>query len=381
MNPATVIGGFFWSIKDPRTGPAVRHKLLDILVIAILATISGADSWVGVAAYGQAKKTWLKTLLELPSGIPSHDTFGRVFAMIDPDAFTRHFADWTQAMAAMAKGQVIAIDGKSVRRSHDRGRQQPPLHVVSAWASENRLVVGQVAVETKSNEITAIPQLLTLLQLEGTTVTIDAMGCQREIARQIRDQGAEYVLMLKGNQPNLLQRAETLFSPIRQGLEPDLAVDFYEQTEKGHGRLETRRCWSMAIPHWRFYLDPDEQWQGLETIVMVQRTRQVTGSDKTVEHHYYIASLPSDAKQLLNAVRTHWSIENSLHWVLDIAFREDQNRVRADNGQLMLCCLRHLALNLLQQDKSARTGIRARRLRAGWDNDYLISLFSLPSNA
>ena len=206
------------------------------------------------------------------------------------------------------------------------------------------------------------------------------MGCQRDIARQIHQQGADYVLTLKKNQPRLLERVETLFAPVRQGLRPDRAVDYYEQREKSHGRLETRRCWAMAMPDWRFYLDPKEQWEGLRTIVMVERTRRIK-DEETTEYHYYIATLAHDAREILNAVRTHWGIENRVHWILDIAFREDESRVRADNGQFVLSLLRRLALNLLRHDTSRHGGIKNKRLRAAWDNDYLLHILSQTLNA
>jgi predicted transposase YbfD/YdcC len=349
---------------------------LDIVVIGILAVICGADTWVDVALFGRSKESWLKTFLALPNGIPSHDTFGRVFARINPDAFAEGFASWTRALAVLTEGQVIAIDGKSLRRSHDRQRDLAPLHMVSAWATDNHLVLGQQAVADKSNEITAIPLLLEMLDLKGSTVTIDAMGCQRQIAQQICQQSGNYVLALKKNQPKLLKRTQTLFAPLRQGGRSEVPYDHHCTMEKNGGRMEQRECWSIGMADWRFYLDPDERWEGLQTLVMIHRTRKVNGELQS-EWHYYIASLPSDAERLLNAVRTHWDIENGLHWILDIAFDEDQSRLRSDNGQFILSVLRRLALNLLRQDTTTKAGVKARRKRAGWDNDYLISLLTL----
>ena len=316
----------------------------------------------------------------MPHGVPCADTFGRVFARIDPEQFRDCFRDWVSSVNRLTKGQVIALDGKTLRRSHDRNLGKEAIHMVSAWASENSLVLGQTKVDEKSNEITAIPELLKLLDLSGCIVTIDAMGCQKKIARQIVSQEADYVLAVKENQGRLLEDVEDLFScGQRTGFE-DMEHDFCQTLDKGHGRIETRRCWTIDDPEQLSYVETGRYWPGLRSIGMVTAERR-RGDQVSVESRYYISSLESDAGRLLQTTRSHWGIENRLHWVLDLwvldlSFREDESRVRTENASENLAIIRHLALNLLRKDRTSKVSIKARRKLAGWDNDYLLSILS-----
>jgi predicted transposase YbfD/YdcC len=350
--------------------------LIDIIVIAICAVISGADGWVSIEEYGRAKLEWLGTLLELPNGIPSHDTFGRVFAALDPKAFQRCYLTWVRAVAQVTNGQVVAIDGKTVRRSHDRRLGKDAIRMVSAWASENRLVLGQVKVDDKSNEITAIPELLRVLEVRGCIVTIDAIGCQKGIAKTITEQGGDYVLAVKKNQGRLYEEVRQLFD-YGQSIEyKDTKHDYHQTVDKGHGRIEIRRCWTIDDPDYLLYLRDREKWQGIRSIAMVVGERRI-GDKVSIESRYYISSLECNAEMILRAVRDHWGIENSLHWVLDIAFREDESRIRTGNGAQSFAILRRIALSLLKQERTAKCGLRTRRLKAAWDNDYLLKVLSI----
>ena len=371
--PAPAITSYFSDLEDPRSDHTRRHQLIDIITITVCGVICGADSWVELEQFGKSKEEWLKRFLELPNGIPSHDTFGRVFAQLDAQQFRDCFLSWVQAVSAVTRGQVIAIDGKTLRRSHDKSLGKTAIHMVSAWASENRLVLGQTKVAEKSNEITAIPELLALLDISGCIVTIDAMGCQKEIARLIIEDSGDYVLALKENQGQLYREVKELFED-----ESLVATegDFHETVNKGHGRLEHRRCWSIADQECLSYLNCRGEWRGLRSVAKVTGERRI-GEKVSIESRYYISSLPGDAKQVLWAVREHWGIENRVHWVLDIAFREDESRVRKGQGPENLATMRHMALNLLRRETSSKGGVKARRLRAGWDETYLLKVLSL----
>jgi len=365
----------FTSLKDRRIERCRKHSLQDILVISICGFICGVDNWVDMELFGHAKIAWFRTFLELPNGIPSHDTFGRVFSLLEPEAFARCFTQWVQSVADVTQGQVVAIDGKAVRRSFEKASQKSCVHLVNAWAAEQRMVLGQVACAEKSNEITAIPQLLELLALKGCIVTLDAMGCQRALVEQIVQKGADYVICLKGNQEALHEAAKAVFAGVEEGHAPGSPGPCVETFEEGHGRVETRRCWvSSQVQAYARH----EEWQGLRSFAMVESERTVREKNETqVERRYFISSLPADdAARMLSIIRTHWAVENDLHWSLDVAFREDDSRVRQDQAQQNMAMMRRLALSLLKQDTQTKAGIAARRKKAGWDHDYLLALLT-----
>jgi predicted transposase YbfD/YdcC len=373
QDTAVNIGEHFSELEDPRVDRSKRHQLLDIVIIAICGVICGADTWVDIEEFGKAKIDWLRSMLELPNGIPSHDTFGRVFGRLDPEQFQRCFLSWVQAVYEITQGQVVALDGKTLRRSHDRTQGKAAIRMVSAWASANHLVLGQVKVEDESNEITALPELLKLLTLKGCIVTIDAIGCQTDIAQLIVKQEADYVLAVKGNQGTLHQDIQDLFVYAQEIGFKDVAYDFHETVNGGHGRIEIRRHWTISEPDFLEFLDPKGVWAGLQSIGMVEAERRI-GDDISQETRYYISTLPGDAAQFGQAVRTHWGIENCVHWVLDVAFREDDSRIRKGNGPQNFAVLRHIALNLLKQEKTAKRGIKGKRLKAAWSDDYLFKV-------
>ena len=375
---------YFAELPDPRRdNENKRHQLIDIIAISILATICGAEHFTEMEDYGQANLDFLRTFLELPNGIPSHDTFGYVFARLDCNDFKRCFAAWVNSIRDATDGEVVAIDGKTLRRSHQRGRGKGPLHLVSAWAANNRLTLGEVKVDEKSNEITAVPELLKLLYLKGCIVTIDAMGTQKEIARQIREKEADYVLALKDNQPTLYAEVEGIFIAEEDSLRSEKksksqesGSTMYETVEQGHGRRETRRVLSVAAPEW---LGKKETWQDLRSLVMVEAKREVNGQAST-ERRYFISSLSPDAQRAAEIVRSHWGIENSLHWVLDVAFREDDSRVRAGNAPENLALIRKLTHNLLKHETTLKRGIKTKRLVAAWDRKYLLKILNVKAS-
>jgi predicted transposase YbfD/YdcC len=365
----------FADLPDPRVARTRRHDLLDILTIALCAVICGADSWVDVALFGRAKERWLRRFLALPNGIPSHDTFGRVFARLDPEAFERCFLAWVHAAMQPVAGEAVAIDGKVLRRSHDRGAGRSAIDLVSAWACDQRLVLGQVKVDDHSNEIPAVPALLALLDLDGAVVTVDAMHCQQGTAQAIRARGADYLLALKHNQPLTCGTVETFFAEAQRENWAGIAHQHLETVSQDHGRVERREHWTSADPDLVRYLTDDDAWPGLQSVGMVVRTR-VTAEKTTREVAYYLSSLDGDVATFARLARGHWGIENRQHWVLDIAFREDDSRVRVGHAAENFGVLRRVALNLLRQDTRTQAGVKARRLKAGWDEGYLLSLLN-----
>jgi predicted transposase YbfD/YdcC len=348
-------------MKDPRIDRTKDHLLGDILVIAILSVLCGADTWNGMEEFGKAKEPWLRTFLKLPGGIPSHDTFNRVFSLLDPKQLQERFIQWTRSVACLTEGEVISIDGKSICGSRDKNKKSI-VHMVSAWAGVNNIVLGQVKVDDKSNEITAIPELLNLLVLKGCIVTIDAMGCQKDIAKAIISQEADYILALKGNQRNLLEQTEDSFRFLK-------AQSVSEEIDTGHGRVERRVC---AVINDLSMIEQKEDWENLQSLVRIDAERYIKSTGKTEsETRYYIASLPADASLLNKSIRSHWGIENSLHWSLDVAFDEDRSRKREGNAAQNFSVLRRIALNLLKKEKTTKVGLKGKRLKAGWDNKYL----------
>ncbi|HBE90234.1 MAG: hypothetical protein A3E37_00750 [Candidatus Andersenbacteria bacterium RIFCSPHIGHO2_12_FULL_46_9] len=366
----------FLILPDPRreNHNTKKHKLIDIIVITILAVICGADDWPTVVGFGQKKEKWLRQFMELPHGIPSHDTFGRVFALLDPVAFQTCFFSWVRAAHRKTKGQVVAVDGKTNRRAH--GKASDPLHIVTAFATANGVVLGQLATSRKSNEITAVPKLLKLLDLAGCIVTADAMSCQKKIVKTILEQGADYVLAVKGNQQMLQKDLKRLFTyDHRQNLK-NVQNDYCESSDKDHGRTEIRQCFTLSDPRLLQTIGVSRQdWLGLKSIAQV--TCQRTERGRTTSATRYISSLAGNARQILKAVREHWQIENNLHWSLDVSFREDDSRVRIGHAQENLAAVRKLALTLLRKEKSGQGSIKSRRLQAGWDEDYLLAVVGI----
>jgi predicted transposase YbfD/YdcC len=370
MLPETSLLAYFADLEDPRNVHQCDHPLMNVITIAILGVICGADSWVDIERYGKAKQEWLATFLDLSNGIPSHDTFGRVFRWLDPKAFQAQFIAWTQSLCQHTQGALVSVDGKKLRRSHDRMHDKEGIWMVSAWAAANQLVLGQQQVDEKSNEITAIPLLLAALDITGCVVTIDAIGTQTAIAETIVAAGADYILAVKANQGTLYEDLEMLFEGFEE-TEYDAAVyDSYKQVTEGHGRREIRHCWVVAEPEYRAYLRRAPAWRGLKSLVKLMIVR-ITDTKYEVTTRYFISSWQASARQLLQRIQAHWQIENGLHWVLDIAFREDASRIRKDHAPQNMAMLRHMATNLLKQDTSVKVGVAAKRKIAGWDNDYL----------
>ncbi len=374
--PAQSIAQHFAAVQDPRIGNAKRHLLSDILVIAICAAICGADTWVEVELWAKANRKWLRTFLALPHGIPSHDTFGRVFAILDAKEFRRCFLTWIRAVSKLTHGQIVAIDGKKLRRSQDRSCGKKALILVSAWATANGVVLGQLKVNAKSNEMKVIPELLKLLDLSGCIVTLDALNCQTKIAAQIKAQNADYILAVKENQGTLHADLKDLFAECLAENFLQVPHGYHRTVNKGHGRIEIRECWTLSAPDYLDYLRQRRQWSGLQTVVMVRAERRMSGK-RTHATRYYISSLANDARRLLASIRKHWGIENSLHWVLDIAFREDESRMRKLNSPENFAMVRHVAHVLLKQEKTEKVGIKAKRMKAAWDRDYLLQVLSI----
>jgi len=373
-HPIVSIREHFTGLSDPR-GANIEHLLFDIVAIAILATICGADGWVAIEQFGRRKHSWLKEYLILPNGIPSHDTFGRVFSLLDPEEFQACFMKWVKALNEIVQGQVIGVDGKQMRGSHDKSKDKRALYMVSAWAEANHLVLGQRKVADKSNEITAIPELLQLLEIEGCIVTVDAIGTQAKIARTIVKAGADYLLPVKNNQEKLYQDLEMLFADDpKYGFQTD-THDYAKEITKGHDRIDIRECWTISDPEYLAFVRNAGKWAKLKSLSMIVRRRIING-EKTTKTRFYISSLEGNARKILKASRKHWCIENELHWVLDVAFDEDHSRVRTGHAPANLSVLRHMAINLLKRETSAKGGIKIKRLQAGWSDEYLLKVLS-----
>jgi predicted transposase YbfD/YdcC len=362
----------FATLDDPRVERTKQHSLIDIISIAICAVICGADSWVAVETFGKSKQHWLARYLALSNGIPSHDTFGRVFAALDASAFQEHFIAWVRAVWPAEAGEVITVDGKTLRGSHDRANGKEAIHLVSVWAQQSRLVLAQRAVDTTSNEITAIPAILQLLDLHDGTVTIDAMGCQRAIARQIVQQGGAYVLAVKENQEQLHTDIVDTFRSVVDDNWQGVQHAHTRTVEKDHGRLETRDDWLLTEPDYLAFLNPKKVWREVGGIGMVVRERTIADVTTFATGYYLLSGTPT-VERFAKAVRGHWGIENHVHWVLDVTFHEDASRVRKGEGAQNVAVLRHIALNLLRREAS-RGSLRTKRFRAALDDAFLLQV-------
>lgn len=358
----------FGNVRDPRVVGRCDHLLIDILTITILAVICGADDWTDIEVFGKVREAWLRQFLQLPKGIPSHDTFRRVFELLSRNQFAAGLLQWTRALQEATDSELVAIDGKTLRRSHRKRGGLAALHLVTAWSSQNGLTLGQYATEDKSNEITAIPELLKLLNLKGCTVTIDAMGCQKEIAAGIRDRGAAYVLAVKDNQPHLYEDLQQHFETVLEDEELLPAGQHHSTRENGHGRQEERFYYSTPVPE---TLRNRDAWRDIQSVGCAIGNTVREGRETGLVR-YFISSLKPDAKRFGTAVRRHWSIENSQHWVLDIAFREDDRRQQERNGAANLASVRRLAVSLLRQDKTITRGAKAKRMVAALEPTYLL---------
>jgi predicted transposase YbfD/YdcC len=366
----------FRTLEDPRIERTKKHPLLDILVIALCTLLSGGEGFQDMELFGKSKRAWLQTFLALPHGIPSHDTFGRVFARLHPQRFQECFLAWTQAVAQLTQGALISLDGKTVKASFDRATASSPLHMLSAWCSENGgLVVGQIKTDSKSNEITAIPELLQLLAIKGCIVTIDAMGCQTAIARQIRDQGGDYLLALKGNHKKAHAAIKQHFHQhIEHHLAWRTAENFFDAFDDSHGRTVRRRVWTMTDIA---TLPELAQWPGLQSVIVVEAIRTAhQQAPVTSDYRVYISSLVRSATAFVTMIRQHWDIENKLHWSLDVTFNEDRCRIRKEHAPENVAAVRHIALNLLRQEYSHRMSLRQKRLLCGLDENYLLMVLS-----
>jgi predicted transposase YbfD/YdcC len=367
-SPTALIETHFGGLKDHRASHQIEHKLIDMIIITICATISGADDWKAIAEYGVAKYDLLKTFLELPNGIPSHDTFNRLFSRLKPEELQRCFIGWTQAVHQVTEGELLNIDGKNLRGAKEPGNSRSLIYMVSVWSASHHLVLGQKKVDWKSNEITAIPPLLEMLAIRGCLVSIDAMGCQTEIAKTIIAEGADYVLALKKNQGNLYEDVTQLFTAAQKQYFKNIEHQSHSTVEKGHGRSERRSYWVMGNTE---YLIGAENWVGLKSIGMVESERNINGKI-SIEQRYYLLSIEPNVQRFAQSVRSHWSIENQLHWMLDVGFSEDKVQSYQGYSAENLAVIRHLGINLLSRDKKSQVGMKTKRLKAGWDDNYLI---------
>ncbi len=362
--------GHFSIIPDPRIERCKRHKLIDILFLCMAAVVCGAEGWEEIEDFGKEREDWLRQYLPFANGIPGHDTIARVMSRLNPKALQESFIAWMQEVVTLTERTVIAIDGKTVRRSFKSGDKRSAIHMVNAWASANNMVLGQMKVDGKTNEITAIPELLSILAIKGCIVTIDAMGCQTKIAEKIVSGKADYVIGLKENQPELCRATKELFALPANEL--GLEEASYQEITKDHGRIETRVCRHIGID--KDWLPESERWPGLTSIIEIKSTREVIGGETTQEHRYYISSLKVNAKEAFNAVKTHWTVENSLHWSLDMSFREDECRIRRDNGAEFFAVMRRLSGNVIKKDTTKKAGIHRKQRMAAMNPDYTLHL-------
>lgn len=365
--PTASIFTHFQSLEDPRLNRNKQHQLDNILFMTLCGVICGADNWVMIEEFCKAKRTWFEEKLEIPNGIPSHDTFGKVFAALDKDVFSQCFTQWMKAVTTLTQGEVIALDGKALRATREAGKACSAIHMVSAWACENKMVLGQQVVDKKSNEISAIPKLLTSLDLAGCVVTMDAMGCQTRIAEQILEHEGDYVLSLKGNQGGLHEDVKTFFE--LESLAPEVTT-----YDAGHGRFETRSVAVCQQVDWLWKRHP--KWSHIQSVIAIESCREVAGV-KTLDTRYFISSLKNVSAARLGAiVRAHWGIENGLHWVLDQAFDQDRLRTRTGHGAANMALVQQIALNLLKQEKTSKVGVKTKRAKCGWDNAYLLKVLA-----
>lgn len=372
----------FQNLQDPRVNRTKRHDLLDVMIISVCTLLCGGETYNDMEDFGKAKEDWFKTFLKLPNGIPSHDTFNRVFAALDPNKFLDCFLEWTQAMREVVDKEIVALDGKALRSALNKDDQLK--YVVSAWAESNNMVLGQIKVADKSNEITAIPKLLRVLELSGCIVTIDAMGCQKKIAKEVIEADADYVFSLKGNQETVHREVQSFMDaciddskanqlPRNEKLKLDQHFRHCETVDGDHGRIEIRRYYQSDDLAWFEDLD---KWEGLRSVGVVESVREI-GDEVTTERRYFLSSLPLDVETMARAIRGHWGIENKLHWVLDVCFREDYSRVRSGHAAENLASLRRLALNLLKKEKTKKRGIKGKQLNASWNHAYLLKLLGI----
>jgi len=367
----------FGNLRDPRIERTKEHLLIDIIAIAILAVIGGSKGWVGIETYGEAKYQWLKEFLELPGGIPSHDTFARVFALLNPEEFQKCFSSWINSITEKFGVDVIAIDGKTLKKSYDKNKKLKALHIVSAWSTSHKLVLGQKKVNKKSNEITAIPALLEMLEIEGSIITIDAMGCQKDIAAMIINKKADYILTLKANHKNFYNELKEWFELAKKENFVGRQYSYYQEVCSGHNRIEKREIWTVPVSSLPF-LNNQSNWKGLRTVTMIISERRL-GNKKTIAVRFYISSLENNAEKIAKAIRSHWGIENTLHWTLDVTFSEDSSRIRKDNAPENFALLRRLAVNLLKQEKTFKGSLNMKQYKAAMENDYLVKILMCAS--
>jgi len=364
----------FEKLPDPRINRRKKHDLVEIIVVALCTIIAGGEGWEDMEDFGRCREEWLRKFLRLENGIPSHDTFRRVFERLDPDKFQKSFVQWHAGLKEALPGEVIAIDGKTLRHAFDTAARQTPIHLVNAWATERGLALAHKEVDSKSNEIKAIPQILEMLALKGCIVTIDAMGCQKSIAAKIQERGADYILAVKSNQKQLYEDIRDFFEGELSASDSEYEIDRHEETEKGHGRLEVRRCFTTGDIAW---LGREDDWKGIRSIGMIEAAREINGSTEK-EARFYISSLESNARKLAGGARSHWGVENSLHWVLDVTFNEDASRVRRNQAPANLSTLRKIALSLLKAETTRKKSIKRKRKMSVWDDTYMFKILNSP---